>query len=136
MSDISIQIKGGKNLPKIDKIYKDSSKNSIEDVIQMLGLGVERAAKISITKLSAVDTGRLRASIQSRFSGRGDRMSGIIEPNTEYQFFVHEGLGSNRAYGRRPYMEEGAKTVLDKKADEIGVEFEKLFGEVVKKVNG
>lgn len=51
-------------------------------------------------------TGRLRSSHVFTVSGEGIGMRAEVYPTAEYGIFVHEGLGSNRLKGRRPFLED------------------------------
>ncbi len=63
---------------------------------------VERESKIETPVL----TGRLRSSIRTKLQPR----RATISPHTNYAFFVHEGMGTNKRKGRRPFMQKGLKT--------------------------
>lgn len=39
-------------------------------------------------------------------------MQGTIYPNASYAKYVHEGRGTSRKYGRRPFMEDAAKDTI------------------------
>lgn len=91
----------------------------MEKVVKLISYSIERESKISATELKAVDTGLMRSTIYPVIKGSGVNMSGIIGPKTNYAYFVHEGLGTSRGYGRRPFMEIGARKTVESKAQEV-----------------
>lgn len=51
-------------------------------------------------------TGHLRKMI---LPGAITKFTAIVGNEVPYAYYVHEGKGTSRSYGRRPYMELGAK---------------------------
>lgn len=90
---------------------------NLQEALKKSVFNVERESK----QVTPVDTGRLRASIYTKLG----RYRATVSPNTHYAYTVHEGLGSNKHKGRRPYMETGARTSEKK--------IEKYFEEAVQK---
>ncbi len=84
--------------------------------IKKLAFMIERESK----QRTPVDTGRLRASI--RVSPKITPLQQIIQPNTNYAFFVHEGTRYMRA---RPFMTLGSK--------EASKQFEPMFAKDLEK---
>lgn len=104
MPDINIQIIP--NLGKVGSALKAIRLGAeLQGMIKELAFGVEAEAKKSFTGFSPVPirTGTLRRSITTSIGN----LSASIAPHVNYAIFVHEGLGSSRRYGRRPFMEEG-----------------------------
>ncbi len=94
-----------KNLRKLQNTVKEFPHFLDTELSKNLGkaaLLVERESKIETPVL----TGRLRSSIRTKLHPK----KAIISPHTNYAFFVHEGMGSNKRKGRRPFMEQGLKT--------------------------
>ncbi len=86
--------------------------------IKELAFLIERDSK----KVTPVDTGRLRASIGVTLKP----MLAIVQPDTNYAFFVHEGT---RYMMARPYMLWGAEAAVPgfdvKMAKELDAEIQK-----------
>lgn len=89
-------------------------KGFLKEQIQKIGYLVEGEAK----RVTPVDTGRLRSSIVP-LSSIVD-IGVVVRPTVNYAYFVHEGLGSNKRYGRRPFMEQGAEKAVKKYNQTIG----------------
>ena len=67
-----------------------------------IGMSCERFAK----KTCPVDTGRLRNSITWQLAA--DENAVYVGTNVEYAFSVHEGTGSNKGKGPRPFLKNAA----------------------------
>lgn len=89
-------------------------KEFLRKEIEKLGFLVEGEAK----RVTPVDTGRLRSSIVplTLITGLGV----AIRPTVNYAYYVHEGKGSNKNYGRRPFMDIGAEKAVSKYNRDIG----------------
>lgn len=115
--------------PTLDALAKsfDSVQvsNILKDEIQKIAFRIERNAK----QLTPVDTGRLRASIQTQplFAGFGAKVS----TNTEYAVFVHEGTKYMRA---RPYMAEAVKQLGNQIEQDISARIDTEFAKAFKKL--
>lgn len=86
-----------------------------------IGMSCERFAK----KECPVDTGRLRNSITWQLAS--DEKAVYVGTNVEYAFSVHEGTGSNKNKGSRPFLKNAAanhrdyyQKILDKHVKGIG----------------
>lgn len=100
---IQIKIEGQEKLNRLARNATKVNIKSITDGVLLKAVYlVERYAK----KITPVDTGFLRSSIRLIDSRKGFKRLG---PNADYAVAVHEGLGSNRSYGKRPFMEWGVK---------------------------
>lgn len=128
---VDIQTKGLGTAKRLHKVYLRDRVPMADNIVKRLAYSVERESKLAITELSAVDTGYLRSTIQASFkSGFAGFLIGVVKPNTNYDYAVHEGLGSNRRYGRRPYMDVGALRTVDKDSKEA----KRLVDEAISKM--
>jgi len=66
-----------------------------------VGIHAQRRAKEEITRMGAIDTGRLRASIAYQAEPANDEV--IIGTPVEYAIYVHEGT---RKMTGRPFIKE------------------------------
>lgn len=92
----------------------------LREQINSIALRVERYAK----QLTPVDTGRLRASIGTSWTIQG--LGAIIQTNTDYAVYVHEGTRYMRG---RPFMERGADMAAQNIEGEIGSRIDKEFAD-------
>ena len=85
-------------------IIRTGIKRGLSYVIADLSRIVEKYSKVALTEgdTRAIKTGLLRSTIHSTITA----LRGIIEPNTNYEYFVHEGTRFMRA---RPYMVRGVE---------------------------
>ncbi len=93
------------NLPQIKAAFAKSPTKMASE----LNIAIRKAAlKIQSTSMqnTPVLTGRLRASHQSIFS----HSKAIIQPNTDYAFFVHDGTRHMKA---RPFLYNAVETEED-----------------------
>jgi len=81
-------------------------------------------------KVTPVLTGRLRASHVFKVSGIGMKTIGEVWPTAEYGLFVHEGLGSNRFKGRRPFLETGLNDSIKDVDDNFTKAVQNVFDEI------
>ncbi len=121
-----VSVKGTNVVLKAVKNTEKATQKEIKNAVRTIALSVESQSK----RFTPVDTGALQASIDIDFQDRG--LGAIVAPNMPYQWFVHEGAGSNFRYGRRPYMEKGlqfsrqvAEREMKKIGQKIGVAFSK-----------
>jgi|TARA_R100000049_G_C1935846_1_gene79708 HK97 gp10 family phage protein len=116
----TIQVKITHNIPQvITKLatFPPRISRGLSRAIRKSGLLVERASKIR----SPVDTGRMRASINTTFKP----MIATIMPNVDYAIFVHEGTSRMRG---RPFLSQGLEDV----DSEINRIFEKEIKAAIK----
>lgn len=87
-------------------------KGALRGLIEPIALTILSYSKEAITTglTRAIKTGRLRESIFAKTSG----LQGIVAPNTNYSFFVHEGTKYMKA---RPFMERGIELAIPKLVD-------------------
>ena len=93
MPTINVTIK---NLPEIKAAFNKApilTAKYLNRAIKSSIFTIERDSKIN----TPVDTGRLRASHTSNFSP----LKGVLQTNTDYDIYVHEGTRRMRA---RPFM--------------------------------
>lgn len=76
--------------------------DAIVAALTEIGMSCERFAK----KTCPVDTGRLRNSITWALSS-GEKAV-YVGTNVEYAFSVHEGTGTNKKKGPRPFLKNAA----------------------------
>lgn len=102
--------------PNLQKVGKQVSAiklgAALQDAIKEFAFTVEAEAKKSFTGFTKVPilTGTLRRSINTSIGN----LRAVVAPHTNYAIYVHEGRGSSRSYGRRPFMEvglQGAKRI-------------------------
>lgn len=102
------------SLNSVGKSVSSVDTNSfLQKEINTIAFGVERFGK----QLSPVDTGRMRASIQT-FQAMGSSLeakvattlSALPKYGVSYAIFVHEGTRYMRA---RPFLERGAKSAIE-----------------------
>lgn len=129
---ISINLKDFDKLKRLSPVFERKLQKLIPKMVRLLTLSVERESKESITELQAVDTGRARASIYSLFRAND---VGVVQPNVTYDIYIHEGLGSHRAYGRRPFMEMGAERTVEKQEDKIIKMMDNMIGGLTLEIN-
>lgn len=76
--------------------------DAILAALSEIGMDCEAYAK----KACPVDTGRLRNSITWALDSSEDTV--YVGTNVEYAYYVHEGLGTNKKKGPRPYLKNAA----------------------------
>ncbi len=106
--NISLRVDGLDRLSGLASRYARGYSRMIKTIVSMLAFGVVRRSKQSVVQQGVVDTGRTLQSIQAFFIGDG----AVAKPGTAYAIFPHEGLGTSSGYGRRPFMEIGAKDTV------------------------
>ena len=98
MAKVNISIKVNPSFDKVGKFFNDPRiRGFLQEKIEQLSFMIERESK----KVTPVDTGRLRSSIQTKIRP----LVGIISPDTQYDIFVHEGTRFMRS---RPFMKIGS----------------------------
>ncbi len=122
--EINIQIEGAKELAQKWGAMSEDLKALAHDAFSKAGYVVEEQSK----KLTPVDTGRLRGSINtsSRLTMKNEPHI-VISPHTNYAVFVHEGT---RFMPARPYMTQGYKN-SERKIKSI---MNKLLKDIVQKM--
>jgi len=111
--EITVKVTGTEKVSANLKRWQVVKKKAIEDVTKETGLRIEADAKREITRRRAVDTGRLRASISTNWTGSGSpfgktgsqatESDGVGQPSAEKGFTA--AVGTNVFYG--PYIEFG-----------------------------
>lgn len=96
----------------------------LRDAVTKSALKVERESKI----LSPVDTGRLRASINTSYGFGPLGIGAKVATNVEYAIYVHEGTARMKA---RPFM----KQAVDLSQQDINRYFEQAVERVIEKIN-
>ncbi len=99
---INIRIDNLDEITRLMRKFPEPMFRNIQIALRKSALNVELESK----KVTPFRTGRLRASIYTEVS----KHQAKVAPNTHYAYVVHEGLGTNKYKGRRPYMETGART--------------------------
>lgn len=153
MDGLNVTITVEDNSPEVLEAYDQAE----ERALYLCGVKIQEGATRSISgqyteSMRAVDTGRLRASISfitpkqasgmspdykkspppnasanDLLTGRADGHSVVFGTNVEYAVYVHEGLGTNKGKGARPFLREG----LDRKLPEIQRDVQRVFkGEI------
>jgi len=126
MPDINITFTP--NLSKVSGALKAIKLGAeLQNLIKEVAFGVEAEAKKSFTGFSPVPiiTGTLRRSITTSIGN----LKASIAPHVNYAIYVHEGLGSSRKYGRRPFMEEGLE-----RAQKLGLGSKMFLVQLDKKI--
>lgn len=106
---ITVKIHNLKELQSLMRRFPVPMAKNLNVAIKKSAFALEREAK----EVTPVKTGRLKTSIFTRVR----TFKATVSPNTDYAYTVHEGLGSNKNKGRRPYMEwgkENSKLAVDK----------------------
>ena len=98
---LNITIRGIKKLMKSISVMPSTIDKEMTKALLRAGYAVEEKSK----RITPVLTGRLRSSIRTRLRANGKSVE--ISPHTQYAYVVHEGLGTSKRKGRRPYMERG-----------------------------
>jgi hypothetical protein len=104
MKEIRISVKGIESirgLKNFPSVFRNEASKAVRESIYT----IEAKAKPETPVL----TGRLRGSIRPDYIRTLDAK---ISPHTDYAIYVHEGLGSSKRKGRRPFMEIGAKLAM------------------------
>jgi len=94
--------------------------------INQLAMSVERYAK----QLTPVDTGRLRASINTQPQLGG--ISAVVSTNTDYAIYVHDGTRYMRA---RPFMTMGAAYAQVAELKDVNIRLDKQITDEFKAVS-
>lgn len=90
--------------------------NTIRGQRNRMSEAVEEAARVAegsikkgmgLTSPDTIDTGQMRASTNVLSVRRGLRPQAKVGPTVDYAIYPHEGLGTSRKYGRRPFIEVG-----------------------------
>jgi hypothetical protein len=80
-------------------------------------LKANNIVKDAIEDMEAVDTGLMQSKSFAKLVVRKTSNTPIIvkakAQSSKYAIYVHEGLGTNRRYGRRPFLESALKQFLD-----------------------
>lgn len=99
------------------------SSRGIAEGMFRYGLKVETRAKLELTlNPPRVDTGRLRASVNTRRIHRGTLPGARVGSNVFYAIYVHEGTGIYGRY-RRPIRPVRAKVLRFKPKGSTGYAF-------------
>lgn len=80
------------------------------EIATEIAFAIERFSK----QVTPVRTGRLRASIGVSTGWGSTRMTAFVQPHVNYAYYVHEGKGTNRRIGPRPFMKWGVDFTLQK----------------------
>lgn len=62
-------------------------------------------------------------------------LRGTIYPTASYAEYVHEGRGSNRNYGRRPFMEDASEDTKPFAEKELKSQVDDELNKIARKVN-
>lgn len=92
----------------IDQVAKNAVKFELK---------ANELAKQAIDDVEAVDTGEMQSKtfVKSKVNLNSNNLV-VVDfktQNSKYALFVHEGLGTNRIYGRRPFLEIARKQLLE-----------------------
>lgn len=116
--EIKIKVEGLEELKK--KLSQSRFDDAIGKILYDSAIVIEGEAKKSATTLiynrpavGYIRTGRLRASILPKSNSLSSKEI-FIGPSVFYAYYVHEGMGTSRKYGRRPFMEIGAEQSISK----------------------
>ena len=138
---LDFSIKFDDNTIVLEKEFGEATERALYAIGVKAVEGATDAISGRYTVPSAVDTGRLRASISfitpqqsgnngeaippngkasDRLSGAGEKNTTIVGSNVEYAEYVHNGTSKMSA---RPFLREG----IDKKKDVMKEQVEKIF---------
>jgi len=103
------------------KQFTASVKKQIIDEVAKNALKFEQKANElalkAIDDVEAVDTGEMQSRTFAKSKVNLNSNDLVVvnfkTQNSKYAVFVHEGLGTNRAYGRRPFLEIARKQLLE-----------------------
>ena len=99
---INIKIDNLDEIARLMRKFPEPMFRNIQIALKKSAFNVERESK----QVTPVRTGVLKSSIYTKIG----KYQATVSPDTDYAYAVHEGLGTNRHKGRRPYMETGART--------------------------
>lgn len=119
MANVHVTIK---NLPQIRAAFMMSPALMAKELEVAIAKSIF-AIQADSMRNAPVDTGRLRASHQARLTP----LKGVLEPMTNYAFFVHDGTKYMPA---RPFLAEAVQTNEAKVNDY----FKKAVNNVFKKI--
>lgn len=124
MSDINVKITFKPSLNELaNKFGNIKVQNFLQTEIRKLAFSVEGEAK----QVTPVDTGRLRASVRVLPMVR--LLEAVIQPHTDYAFYVHEGTKYMRA---RPFMYWGAMSAVEGLESRLSKSFESFVQSKIK----
>jgi HK97 gp10 family phage protein len=103
--EVKIELENADKIKKFLETRPEATKREVNNAIRKSVSAVKRQAKIN----APVDTGRMRASIQSYEFHRGLR--GEVYPSVRYAIHVHEGTGHMRG---RPFLVKAVKLLRGK----------------------
>jgi hypothetical protein len=107
------------------KGVKDKRRNlsrAVEATAKVSEAGIKKAITTGV-KPPAVDTGNMRASVQILQMRKGLVPWAEVGPTVDYAVYVHEGLGTNRRIGARPFIPIGLEMqskAFDRIAEQTG----------------
>jgi len=130
--EIGLQIEGQKKLALLARNM--ASQNIDGDLSKAIKEGAfigERAIKIGITKMDAVDTGFMRSSVRITQLKTGRGAFAKIGPLADYAIYVHEGTRNMRVRRFIPYGVELEKEKFDSLMKRTGL---KISTSIVKGV--
>lgn len=102
MPDIQIRVENIEAIRGAFAQFPDTIAPFLRTASMQSALTIERAAKI----LTPVDTGRLRASINTSLGVLDRGITSIVATNVFYAVYVHEGTRRTRG---RPFMRQAAE---------------------------
>ena len=98
---LGLKIVGFKAIHKIIDDFSRKALSEAEKKMWKAVLMLERDAKITCTEMRAIDTGRLRASIQGLVFKTPNGFLGEVSSPVHYAIYVHEGTCKMAA---RPFL--------------------------------
>lgn len=125
--NVNVSISGLDKLVRIAKKVAEQKARTDGDLakwIKKAAFTIEAKSKIAVKTMYSkppIDTGRMWSSI--RVNSLTSKMA-RVGPNVHYAHQVHEGKGTSSKYGRRPFMEDGAK-LAEKELQQTGDEIAK-----------
>ena len=91
-----------------------------------VGVGIKKATLLVLRasqQIVPVDTGTLKGSADTHFSGVGFDTTGAISYNTDYAIYVHEDLDARHKAGKQAkYLEQPARVLAPTIRSIIAVE--------------
>lgn len=108
MVEITIQIKNADQIREFLKTRPQETKHQLNLAVAKTVKDVERETK----KRSPVDTGRMRASVQSR--EYPSVLEGEVGVHTSYAIFVHENLRARHSVGEAKFLENAVRHLESK----------------------
>lgn len=116
-ANIKVEIKGLDKLESLLKKAPGKIATALREASAKSAFLIEGRAK----KLSPVDTGRLRSSIQTSLGVIDGGLGSIVKTNVDYAIYVHEGT---RRMAGRPFMKQAA--------DQSELEIGRIYSSAVK----